>query len=283
MGRDDMEVPDSVGVGAAQAAASEHDLACLSIQAPTPVDTTDAHAQALAPGGEDRYDAEEAVRSITVVLVDDHEIVDSGVRLWCVEADPPITVVESGKTEIVAWTGAGAAADVVVLDLLLRGVRPDLAVLRRLVEADRKVVVFTQYLDQATACIRIGALAYVTKAEGREHLVRAIQLAAQGRTHTPPALGGALLADDTPDRPVLTAAQVDALRTWFTAGSKELAAERLGKTPRAVDKLIEQARLRYALAGRPAPTQAMLLARALQDELITLEEMEELGPAQPPG
>lgn len=215
--------------------------------------------------------------AVTVVLVDDHEIVDAGVRSWCADADPPIDVVDSGTNEIVAWTGAGATADVVVLDLLLRGDEPDLGVLRRLVEAGRHVVVFTQFVHKATVCIKLGALAYVTKAEGRDHLIDAIRQAAQGRCHTSPSLGGALLVDDTPDRPTLTAAEVDALRAWFITGSKDLAAKRLGKTTRAIDRLIEKVRLRYALIGRPAPTQAMLLARALQDGLISIEEMGELS------
>ena len=219
---------------------------------------------------------------VTVVLVDDHEAIDAGIRGWCAAADPPIEVVDSGTTEIVAWTGAGAAADVVVLDLLLRGNQPDLSVLRRLAEAGRKVVVYTQLLDQALACAKLGAMAYITKVEGRDHLIRAIHLAARGRTYTSPALGGALLVDDAVDRPQLTAAEVDALRAWFLAGSKELAAERLNKTPRAVDKLIEKVRLRYALVGRPARTQAMLLTRALQDGLITIEEMDELSTQEPP-
>jgi hypothetical protein len=44
-------------------------------------------------------------------------------------------------------------------------------------------------------------------------------------------------------------------------------------SPRTVEGYIDRIRLRYAEVGRPAPTEASLVARALQDGLIALDEL----------
>jgi hypothetical protein len=58
-----------------------------------------------------------------------------------------------------SWTGPGAAADVVVLDLLLsENGLPVFGELRQLVDAGRRVVVYTGNTDRGTAlrCIGLG-------------------------------------------------------------------------------------------------------------------------------
>ena len=222
-------------------------------------------------------------RVITTVMVDDHDVVAAGVRLWCQEAEPPIEFVGWSARLGVAWTGPGAAADVVILDLSLNGPAvvdgtPDIAPLRQLVDKDRRVVVFTQHTrdDIAVACIRLGAMAYVTKAEGRDFLVEAVRRAAQDRATTPPSLGGALAVDDDPSRPKLTDREVAALRAWFGSSSKTKAAKQLNVSPRTVCTYVDRARLRYALVGRPAKTKSSLIARALEDGLITLDELRDM-------
>ncbi|MFD1052376.1 hypothetical protein ACFQ1S_45745, partial [Kibdelosporangium lantanae] len=60
--------------------------------------------------------------------------------------------------------------------------------LKRLVDAGRQVIVYTMREDRDTAltCLDIGAFTYLTKAEGDEHLVAAIQAAANNTPYTPP-------------------------------------------------------------------------------------------------
>lgn len=212
--------------------------------------------------------------TITAVIVDDHVVVTAGVRTWCAQADPPIDLVAAGTRLAHVWTGPGADADVVIFDLQLQQDK-EFGELRRLVDAGRRVVVYSQYSDNATAvrCINLGALAYVTKREGPDHLVAAVRAAADGSPYTPPSLSGALAADDDPDRPCLTPQEIAALRAWFASSSKRLAAQMLGLSAKTIDTYIERVRVRYANVGRPAPTKSDLVTRALEDGLITLSDL----------
>ncbi|WP_228183505.1 response regulator transcription factor [Streptomyces anulatus] len=212
---------------------------------------------------------------LSAVVVDDHPAVRAGVGQWLVTGVPPIEVVASGDDVRVAWTGAGATADVIVLDLHLGGPTPAMGELRRLTEAGRQVVVYSMRADSAIAlrCLELGALSYLTKAEGAEHLIEAAVAAASGRAYTPPALAGALAGDRSTGRPKLSARETEVLVEWFQSESKDFVGQRLGISPRTVSTHLEHIRVKYAMSGRDAPTKAALLARAIQDGLVQLDDL----------
>lgn len=212
---------------------------------------------------------------ITTVVVDDHSVVLAGVRTWCAVADPPIKVVDSGPTLAVAWLDPGRDADVVVLDLQLDRTGPAYAELKRLVDAGRRVVVYSGRTDRETVlnCVDIGALTYLTKAEGEEHLVAAIQAAATNSSYVPPMLSGAIGTDDRPHRPRLSPREKEVLLEWFHCESKDMVAKRLGITVSRVNHCLERARLKYAKVGREAPTKAALVARLIQDGHISVDDL----------
>lgn len=212
---------------------------------------------------------------ITVVVVDDHPATIAGIEAWCAAADPPVRVVDSGASVAVAWTEPGGSADVVVLDLQLTGPVLAFADLRRLVDAGRQVVVYTMREDRDTAltCIDIGAFVYLTKAEGPAHLIAAIRAAAANLPYTPPSLARAIGDDVRHDRPHLTPREVDVLVNWFASESKEMVARKLNLSVSSVNTYINRVRIKYANAGRDAPTKAALVARAIQDGLVRLDEL----------
>jgi DNA-binding NarL/FixJ family response regulator len=213
--------------------------------------------------------------TVTAVIVDDHVAIAAGVRSWCENAVPPIGIVDAGARLADVWTGAGAEADVVVFDLELIPGTPQFGELRRLVDSGRRVVVYSQHVDNATAikCIDLGALAYLTKREGPDHLVQAIRAAARGEAYTAPSLSGALIADDNSNRPSLSAREMDVLRAWFASSSKDLVAAKLHITVKTVDTYITRVRAKYANVGRPARTKSELVSRALEDGIMTLAEL----------
>lgn len=216
-----------------------------------------------------------AENAISAVIVDDHSAIAAGVRYWCERAVPPIDLIDAGGRLADVWTGRGAGADVVIFDLeLVRGV-PDFGELRRLVDSGRRVVVYSQHADDSTVltCIDLGALAYLTKSEGQDHLVPAIRAAAHGQSYTAPSLSGALMADDAPHRPRLSPRETEVLRAWFASSSKELVAAKLHITIKTVDTHIARVRVKYASVGRTARTKSELVSRALEDGLITLAEL----------
>ncbi|WP_394619590.1 response regulator [Lentzea sp. JNUCC 0626] len=210
---------------------------------------------------------------VTAVLVDDHPVVRAGVAHWLSTAD--IELVASGEDPDTAWTGPGATADVVVLDLHLNSVTPATAELRKLVEDGRKVIVYSMRSDDEIAllCLEIGALSYLTKAEGADHLVQAVKAAAEGQSYTPPALAGALAGDRSETRPALSPRETEVLVEWFQSESKEFVAQRLNITLSTVNSHLERIRVKYAAIGRQAPTKAALVARAIQDGLIGLDDL----------
>ncbi|MFF2652054.1 response regulator [Streptomyces sp. NPDC058045] len=212
---------------------------------------------------------------LSAVIVDDHPAVRAGVASWLTGGSPSIRVVASGDDVQVAWTGAGATADVVILDLHLGGPAPAMTELRRLAEAGRRVVVYSMRADDEIAlqCLELGALSYLTKAEGAEHLLEATVTAAAGRAYTPPSLAGALAGDRSTGRPTLSARETEVLIEWFQSESKDFVGQRLGISPRTVNTHLEHIRIKYAMSGREAPTKAALLARAIQDGLVQIDEL----------
>ncbi|OLF12062.1 LuxR family transcriptional regulator [Actinophytocola xinjiangensis] len=211
----------------------------------------------------------------TVVVVDDHPAVVAGVRAWCMLADPPIEVLDSGANVGVAWLTPGDQAQVVILDLQLDVTGPAYGDLKRLVDAGRQVVVYSMRADRETVltCLDIGAFTYLTKSEGQDHLVAAVEAAATNTPYTPPVLSGAFGTDDRPHRPRLSPRESEVLLEWFHCESKDMVARRLNLTVRRVNACLERVRVKYANVGREAPTKAALVARAIQDGLVLADEL----------
>ncbi|MGJ0117930.1 LuxR C-terminal-related transcriptional regulator [Williamsia sp. MIQD14] len=78
------------------------------------------------------------------------------------------------------------------------------------------------------------------------------------RTLTPPALS---------DR------EREVLRAWVLADSKNGVGKRLYISESTVNTHITRIRAKYAAVGRPAPSKASLLARALQDGIVDISEL----------
>lgn len=210
-----------------------------------------------------------------VVVIDDHPAVLAGVRVWCAAADPPIGVVAAGADIAAAWVEPGRSAPVVVLDLYRGGVAPAYTDLRRLVGAGRQVVVYSMRDDSRTAltCLELGAATYLRKTESSVHLVAAIHAAVAGRPYVSPSLARVLDSANDTSRPLLTPRELDVLLLWFQCESKDTVATKLGLSTRTVAGYIDRVRIKYANTGRPARTKAALVARAIQDGLVTADEL----------
>jgi two-component system, NarL family, nitrate/nitrite response regulator NarL len=207
---------------------------------------------------------------ISVTVIDDHPATLAGIQAWLADTDPAIQVIAAGSTIRTAWLPPGDSADVVVLDLKL-GNEPmtSYAHLRHLTNSSRRVVVYTMLdaADIALTCLDLGAATFLTKAEGPHHLIAAITAAATDQPYLPPALAGAIGIHHAPGRPALSDRERQVLIAWFQSESKYLVAQQLGIAPSSVGTYLDRIRLKYANSGRPAPTKATLLARALQDGL----------------
>ncbi|MCF8569721.1 LuxR C-terminal-related transcriptional regulator [Gordonia sp. HY002] len=74
-------------------------------------------------------------------------------------------------------------------------------------------------------------------------------------------------------RPTLTDREVEVLRTWLMVDSKPACGEELHISLGTVNTHLTRIRAKYSDIGRPASTKAALVARAIQDDIIDIEEL----------
>ncbi len=74
-------------------------------------------------------------------------------------------------------------------------------------------------------------------------------------------------------RPELAPREREVLLAWFRTDSKDEVARELHIAPTTVRTHLQRIRAKYAAAGRPAPTKAALVARAIQDGLIDVDDL----------
>ena len=74
-------------------------------------------------------------------------------------------------------------------------------------------------------------------------------------------------------RPSLTPREHDVLLCWLTSDSKTEVSTALGLSDSTVKTHLHRIRGKYEAVGRNASTKAALVARALQDDLILLEDL----------
>ncbi|WP_158171222.1 response regulator [Rhodococcus sp. JT-3] len=218
---------------------------------------------------------------ITVALIDDHDVVHEGLASWCAGATPPIAI--AGRylrpTEFLRDRagGQGVRIDAVVLDLQFGdgSPLPALDMVSALTDAGYRVIIYSVRSDAATIldCLDNGAVTYLTKSEGRQHLVPAIEAAVTDHPYLSPSMAGAMSADTRASRPKLTEREREVLIQWFRTESKNFAAKALYITASTLATHLGRVRTKYAAAGRPAPTKAALVARALQDGIISIDDL----------
>jgi DNA-binding CsgD family transcriptional regulator len=73
--------------------------------------------------------------------------------------------------------------------------------------------------------------------------------------------------------PQLSARETEILREWLLCESKSEAASRLFVTTATVSTHIARIRDKYMRVGRPANTKTSLLVRALQDGVVSIDEL----------
>ncbi|MEV4110458.1 response regulator [Nonomuraea sp. NPDC049695] len=212
-----------------------------------------------------------AAGRVTVALVEDHQVVVDGVRSWFAEPGQVRLVAQGPTIESVR----GVAADVLLLDLNLNGTM----VVDRvagLCAGGQRVIVFSEHEEPETvrAVLDAGASAFIGKGRAtRESCLETIMEVAADRPSVTLPMAQAIATDEGPHRPQLSDKERAALLFWFQSMSKASVAARMGIKERTVRQYIDRARVKYAAAGRPAPTKEKLLICAIQDGLVQPDEV----------
>src|SRR6476620_2881024 len=136
-----------------------------------------------------------------ILLVDDHTMVRSGLRLLLEEEGNFEVVGEAGDVDAALERSLALAPDVILLDLNMPG-RPSLPAIPELLSAapGGAVVVMTQHDDPefARAALQGGAMGFVLKEAAQSELVESVRAAAAGRTYVNPSLGARLATAPRP-------------------------------------------------------------------------------------
>ena len=209
-------------------------------------------------------------QQVTVAIIEDHPVVTEGVTSW-IRSDPGqrVRLVQTARDLTGLRAAPRPSADVVILDLELSGELVT-AQIPELVAAGYRVVAFSGHSDPAIVMETLdnGAHAYVSKDEGRDHLVEAVLAAAADRPYVTRSQARAMLADQRPARPALSEQERQALLLWFQGMSKASVGRRMSISENTVRQYISRARAKYAATGRTAPSKDALLARAIEDGVI---------------
>ena len=198
--------------------------------------------------------------NISVVLADDHAVVRSALRLM-LEREPDIEVVaEAGDAE-------SATRYVLILDINMPG-GSGLAAIPSIREQSpgTEIVVLTMQDETAFAreALQAGVLGYILKEAASEELVKAVRMAAEGRTYLQPELGARLAAEPdaaTPDD--LSERELEVLRLIALGHTNNEIAEQLYLSVRTVES--HRAHIQQKLA---MSTRSELVRYAIERGLI---------------
>ena len=206
---------------------------------------------------------------ITIVLADDHQVVRAGLRMLLQAEDEFEVVAEAGDVETTERRVTAYRPRVLILDLNMPGGSSLPAIPRlRAAAPDTHIVVLTMQNDPAFAreALRAGAIGYVLKEAADSELVRAVRLAADGRTYLSPELGARLAAEpQTSEGPPddLSAREIEVLRLIALGHTNSEIASSLYLSVRTVES--HRAHIQQK-TGRT--TRAALVAYAREHDLV---------------
>jgi two-component system response regulator NreC len=141
--------------------------------------------------------------SIRVLVVDDHAVVRSGLRLL-LEREKDIEVVgEAGDLRGAVFEARSLKPDVVLMDVVMPGASGIEATPAVLKEApDARVLILSMQDDPSYVreAFAVGASGYVLKEAADEEVVGAVREVAGGRSYVHPALGARLVTAEAKER-----------------------------------------------------------------------------------
>ncbi|MGV1006673.1 MAG: LuxR C-terminal-related transcriptional regulator [Candidatus Nanopelagicales bacterium] len=217
-----------------------------------------------------------------VALIDEHDVVRTGLQAWLAGELPHVRVVGSfaGPLDFFTWLPAGLGVDALVTEIQEDGRAPDMRSLRRLCDTGLPVIIYSHLSSDEVvlAAIEAGATCFVSKTEGKDHLIEAVSsLAENDPPYIGPRMAEALGRGKSGRRICLSEREKQVLVAWFQTESKDEVGRLLHIAPATVRTHLQRIRAKYAHVARPASTKSTLLARAIEDGIIGLSDLRANG------
>jgi DNA-binding NarL/FixJ family response regulator len=215
----------------------------------------------------------------SVAVVDEHDAIHAAVELWCSRALPPIRFAGNyfSAEQFLAEHPSPSASGVgpIVLELRKQHNGVDFAALDRIVSRRHRVIVYSHIATDEVILTALdrGAVTYLTKAESKDHLIDAIRAAGTDTPYVGPRMALAMHNNSTVGRANLAPREKEVLIAWFRTESKDLVARQLQIAQTTVRTHLQRVRAKYAAVGRPATTKAALVARAIQDGILNVDDI----------
>jgi len=141
--------------------------------------------------------------AIRVLVVDDHAVVRSGLRLLLDAEDDIETVGEAGNMQDAVLRARSLKPDVILMDVVMpgaSGIEATPAVLKEVPEASVLVLSMQDDPSYVREAFAAGASGYVLKEAADEEVVGAVREVAAGGRYVHPTLGARMVAAEAEER-----------------------------------------------------------------------------------
>jgi DNA-binding NarL/FixJ family response regulator len=234
---------------------------------------------AVRHDGREPSDRREPTTCASVAVIDELDAIHAAVEVWCSQSRPPIQFAGDyfSAEQFLADHASSASSNVgaVVLELQMGRYSVDFSTLDRLVARRFRVIVYSHIATDEVILTSLdrGAVTYLVKTEGKGHLIDAIRAARTDMPYVGPRMAEAMINDSAIGRPNLAPREKEVLIAWFRTESKDIVADQLQIAPTTVRTHLQRVRAKYAAVGRPATTKAALVARAIQDGIVNVDDI----------
>ncbi|RKZ80611.1 MAG: DNA-binding response regulator [Gammaproteobacteria bacterium] len=126
-----------------------------------------------------------SVNTITVLLVDDHELVRAGFRRLIEDSDKFTVIAEAGSGEQAVQDYVKYNPDVVVMDISMPGIG-GIGAVERIIARDPEayILILSVHEDSVftSRALQAGAKGFIPKRSAPEEMIKAVEQVAQGKT-----------------------------------------------------------------------------------------------------
>lgn len=204
-------------------------------------------------------------------VIEDHPLVRDALAARVRNRYPNAQIVYSGASlqDAVEMLGT-QKVDCAILDLDLGDGRSPVLNTADLADAGSPVLIVSALADPGTvrACLRAGALGFVSKTAEADDFEAALEATLAGIPSTSRDLAAILYSEDSPS--VHLSERERTAMVLYASGLKmDAVARRMGVKPGTASEYIKRVREKYVKAGTPLPTKTDLYKRAKEEGLLT--------------